>query len=428
MHKIIENDSTQSQYSYWDWMPSRQKIVKTGTALATFTALAVGVIGIVSMCYSNESGHNYCFASPEEEPATTLATVALGTVAAANAAFAATKNIGVAEAAFVNKFELEEFKNCRPALMRERQSISLCQASHSNVQNQTESIQLSKDRGLASNLKLAGAILSDTLEAIHFSPNNLVRSRKIIEDRARKQGIILNDLSELADPNCLDLSRFGAQYESEGQKGSIFTLIKINAEFAKSTSIGNCGEMSAVALFKGMEKGIWNARLDYVYIPGGDHAIVVIGRDPESDPEDYRTWGSSAVVIDAWIGKIYKLSDIAEHFKDLINVDPKTGEPLLKPFDPEKQQLSVLVGNVCSKKELLDFKGHTLMYPTEARFYDRIVQQLELFHQTEDLQTKLIKAKALVALCEDEQVENFSVVSLLKDQINHFIELYSKYN
>ncbi len=231
-----------------DWLPSRQTILRTGTALAAFTALSVGVIGIVDMFYSDDpSSNNHCLAIQQIEPATSLPSAALGTIAA------------VASAAFVNKFQLEEFRDCQPALMRARKSIWLCERNVSDVKNQTQAIQLPKDRGLASNLELAKGILRDTLEMVRFSPNNLARSRKIIEKRAEKQGIELSDLSQVANSECLELSRFGALYEAGKQGGGLFNLLRIQAEFAKSTAIGNCGEMAAVALFKGMEQGIWDS-------------------------------------------------------------------------------------------------------------------------------------------------------------------------
>lgn len=48
-----------------------------------------------------------------------------------------------------------------------------------------------------------------------------------------------------------------------------------------------------------------------------DHAFVVIGRNAATDPEDYTTWNSDAVVCDASKGKVYPRSDIAAQFSQL---------------------------------------------------------------------------------------------------------------
>ena len=52
--------------------------------------------------------------------------------------------------------------------------------------------------------------------------------------------------------------------------------------------------------------------VDMCEVRGGDHALVVIGRQAGSDPSDMRTWGSDAVVCDPWAGLVYPLSQYRE--------------------------------------------------------------------------------------------------------------------
>ncbi|MBA3602766.1 MAG: hypothetical protein H0W50_03820 [Parachlamydiaceae bacterium] len=78
---------------------------------------------------------------------------------------------------------------------------------------------------------------------------------------------------------------------------------KVVADVAKKHKIGNCGEQAAVAyLYLKHEKKL--RKIDKLCLVNGDHAFVVIGRDPLSDITKPLTWGKTAVVCDPW-GKKY---------------------------------------------------------------------------------------------------------------------------
>lgn len=55
-----------------------------------------------------------------------------------------------------------------------------------------------------------------------------------------------------------------------------------------------------------------HVQADICQVQGGHHRLVVIGRDPNSDPKDMATWGPNAVVCDAWADLCYPLSDYQE--------------------------------------------------------------------------------------------------------------------
>jgi len=44
------------------------------------------------------------------------------------------------------------------------------------------------------------------------------------------------------------------------------------------------------------------------------HEFLVIGRDPNSDPDDYNTWGP-AVICDAWLGEVFPAEDLPLRLK-----------------------------------------------------------------------------------------------------------------
>lgn len=264
---------------------------------------------------------------------------------------------------------------------------------------------------------------------MRFSPNNIARSRTIIEDRMKKHDRVLNDFMgpTYRANSCLGDSRLLTFQENVRQKGRDFTLYKISTEITKSNSIGNCGEMSQVAFFKALEIGLWNTRVDLVSIePGGAHVLVVIGRKAESNPRDYTTWGPSAVVIDSWAGKVFKLSEAERNLYDYLRVNPRTGEPQTKLFDPKKQKLKILLKNVCEVEEIKSFMKNLWMNEERRQFRDNFIHHLEEFHQTETLETKIIKANLLYELCNEPWVSDFNIIKLLKEQLAHFLELNTR--
>lgn len=85
--------------------------------------------------------------------------------------------------------------------------------------------------------------------------------------------------------------------------------IRNMAAVAEGTGCGNCGEHAASAYQFLKRHKI--SPIDYmIYRAPGDHAFVVIGRDLSGDVADYKTWGPSAVVCDAWDHKVLPASQI----------------------------------------------------------------------------------------------------------------------
>jgi hypothetical protein len=81
----------------------------------------------------------------------------------------------------------------------------------------------------------------------------------------------------------------------------------VNAVVAKK--FGNCGEISDVVAMELIKLGK-QPEVFGVYHIDDCHGVAVIGRDPASDPADYKTWGDEAVVIDGQKGIRYPAKDI----------------------------------------------------------------------------------------------------------------------
>jgi hypothetical protein len=87
------------------------------------------------------------------------------------------------------------------------------------------------------------------------------------------------------------------------------------AEVARTNGWGNCQECAASTATALHDRGVIG--VEVMHRPGvgptasGNHAFVVVGRDPHSDPNNPATWGPNALVVDAWAGatEVYPASE-----------------------------------------------------------------------------------------------------------------------
>jgi hypothetical protein len=87
------------------------------------------------------------------------------------------------------------------------------------------------------------------------------------------------------------------------------------ATLVQREKAGNCQEYNFVALNLVHQKdGSKDASI--FMITNSDHVFMVIGGDQKNaDLKNYLTWGSSAVVIDAWANEVYQVTDISKKLK-----------------------------------------------------------------------------------------------------------------
>ena len=80
-------------------------------------------------------------------------------------------------------------------------------------------------------------------------------------------------------------------------------------------SLGNCWEYTLLALYYVMVH-YPDKLAEAYYIDGGEHAILVIGRQPDSDPSNPLTWGEDAVICDPWSNKTYRAQEYLSQLKN----------------------------------------------------------------------------------------------------------------
>lgn len=108
--------------------------------------------------------------------------------------------------------------------------------------------------------------------------------------------------------------------------------IAITATVAKKYKMGNCGEQAAVAYtYLKQEKNL--RKIDLLVLVNGDHAFVVIGKDPLVEVNDLHKWGKAAVVCETW-GKTYFPAE--QLFEKLNQISEKT------LYDPSKHTIGCI--------------------------------------------------------------------------------------
>lgn len=86
-------------------------------------------------------------------------------------------------------------------------------------------------------------------------------------------------------------------------------LLELEVNRIKKTKAGNCGEMATLALYHGklLNKHIPIERVGFT---DASHTLVIIGRNPNSDLNNYHTWGDDTVVCDIWTGEAYPATQL----------------------------------------------------------------------------------------------------------------------
>lgn len=321
--------------------------------------------------------------------------------------------------------QIQELNNCDANIDVFKKEIGFMFSETERIEKLSEIIlpqcnPLPKQGDLESNLDLANELLLYTRNVVVFSANNLDRSRAAIEEQIGKP---IDNFTEITSKawKCLASAQALAL---ANELHSNFMKAKLLALSAKTTSIGNCRDMSSVALFKAMEMGIWNTHVDLAYINPGNHMVVVIGREAESNPHNHSTWGENAVILDAWAGKYFKLGDVNTKLLDWEVTSDLTGEPKTVPFDSSKK-LVLQTGNIPTAPYALE----SLNQVKEKRRlpYLKLIQELAEFNQAKELNIKLIKARVLLDLCENQQDISYLSCWGLKDQLIHFIGISNQW-
>jgi hypothetical protein len=104
--------------------------------------------------------------------------------------------------------------------------------------------------------------------------------------------------------------------------------------------VGNCQECSYLGLhfLATLQDPIY---AEIFSVQGGNHCFIVIGRHPQSDARNPKTWGQTAVIADAWKGEACPAYDMPKHISTC-TVLAKEGLEynVMTSFNPHYHQLN----------------------------------------------------------------------------------------
>lgn len=103
-------------------------------------------------------------------------------------------------------------------------------------------------------------------------------------------------------------------------------------------SIGNCSEL-AVAACLFMKNNYPEINSELYRIDGGDHAFIIINRDPHTAPSTPEDWNDESYICDPWANKVYKTSLYLQELKNY-HCDRRSLKGRIEDFDPTRHHLT----------------------------------------------------------------------------------------
>jgi hypothetical protein len=113
------------------------------------------------------------------------------------------------------------------------------------------------------------------------------------------------------------------------------SIISVTSKY----SLGNCNELAVQALDYILRHAP-DISAEVYKIEGGDHAFLVLNRDPSSAAEDPNTWGPNAVICDPWTNEneVYPAKECFTRLKSYY-WDENENCHKTERYDPEKHFL-----------------------------------------------------------------------------------------
>lgn len=186
---------------------------------------------------------------------------------------------------------------------------------------------------LQAHFKVAEGILDYVQKKVPHSPNYSARSFEPADPS--HQEVSCDDMEKRALSARMEISSNFRIYWKAGLE---------LAESIEEAGVGYCEDMAHVGKLFAWRK-YPDVAVELVQIKNGRHTFLIIGRDPDSDPLDYRTWGENCLVCDLWTGRYYPASAIETELydylyclKDLVP-GSKITYPYVRRFDPKSQNL-----------------------------------------------------------------------------------------
>lgn len=188
-------------------------------------------------------------------------------------------------------------------------------------------------------------------------------------------------------------------------------LLSIHADIPLAAQKGNCAELSDIFVHLLNKLNLKDMFIEIFSIINGDHCFVVLNRAPNSAPASFKTWGSRALVVDVWAGKIYPAASIPEQLCDSCSMEIRLGEKtqyqvFILPFIPGYHKL-VLDANVSILEETLPIKLNPNSFVGQfVKSLNLGEKELFLFHNYIKLLLKDLIAENKLDKCQLTELEH----------------------
>jgi hypothetical protein len=181
-----------------------------------------------------------------------------------------------------------------------------------------------------------------------ISTNNMIRNFSDMEEGFFQIATELDAKKEMQRKRALD------EMNREPIKNNWVYAERLKNK-ALESGIGNCHELASLA-FWDLKKYFQNkVKVDLYSILGGDHLFIVIGREPNSNPNDPTTWGKNAVVYDPWISSFHQptffpVEELTQKLRCVLLVE-NDKQATLREFNPDSDTLMLETTNLYSSQE-----------------------------------------------------------------------------
>lgn len=177
---------------------------------------------------------------------------------------------------------------------------------------------------LKHNLEIGRCELAKFKKALPYSPSSTRIQTQIIQhEHSPKFSNLISRLDILSDKYTQLDDNFYINTSEEKAADVIRTI--------KSNNVGNCGvvndAMEKIMLEDGFDAHaislvVTNKRDNMIKERVGDHLFVVFGLRKDADFSDIKTWGNSAIIVDAWSNTVMAAREGMDYIKKLLGYNP----------------------------------------------------------------------------------------------------------
>ncbi|MBV9576036.1 MAG: ankyrin repeat domain-containing protein, partial [Gammaproteobacteria bacterium] len=236
--------------------------------------------------------------------------------------------------------------------------------------------------------------------------------REIVETRARKLQLI-----------------HAVQYILMYSPDSYLHLIKKNIKKAKQDHVGNCGELSEIAINFLRKNNIQHA--EKIIFVNGDHAFVVIDRQGKLD--DPATWGDACIILDILNNAIFTPAEIYAKLKNYLRFDFDKKEHLQEDLTIKHKlaiagEITSQIDEASNQKRINDF--HKKLANIEAVCYRHLngKQCVDLSQLINKIKAREYHLKALtnfeIERLLDKKIKQ--VLNYIRDQSDEPDDIYAE--